>query len=1023
MSTTNGMVLGIDLGANSLGFALIDTESQRIVHAGVRIFEAGVANLDQSKEASRNAERRMARQVRRQTERRQRRFKAVFRILQESGLLPEGKRQAVLQTLDKQLSEQFNEHEKLPYCLRALGLHQRLETHALGRALYHLGQRRGFLSNKKAQGSADEAIERSDVKKQIGHLWEAIAASGCQTLGEYFYKHVDPHSERIRRRFTHRDMYKQEFAKLWERQQREHPEILTDSLRERLEQAIFYQRPLRDQKDKVGKCELVPGEYRAPMALLEVQRMRMLLAVNNLRLFERQGAPRPLTSIERETILNMAETGETLNLSSVKKKLNLHPHSKFSVESGGETKMPANATAARLRKAMGKQWDQLSTANRTRLVDVMLAASGTEEELQQQLITEFAFDDMTAKALSQVSLPQGYFSISRAAVQRIIPFLDGEHPLDFTNAKREAFGDPPPVEPLALLPPVQSGLPEVRNPIVMRSLTELRKTVNALIREYGKPEIVRVELARDIKRGHEERMRLQGRTRDREKERQRAKEDLSKFMNCEESDVKLRDIEKWLLWNECGRHCPYTGRCISMAALFGPTPLFQIEHIIPLSRSLDDSFNNKTLCSNELNALKGNRTPWEAFGCTDDWDAMVDRVTKMNNDRKLSRFTLTEVDRDGFLDDFTERQLNDTRYASRLAARYLGLLFGGENDSAGTKRVHTCAGQVTALLRREWKLNNILNHEGELKSRDDHRHHAVDAITVAMSTSRTIKALSDAAERAGSEHRLRFGGYFDPPWEGFRDDVASAVAAIKVSFRPEYKLSGPMHDQQLYTKAWQDKDGKQYVSVRKPLSADGWKVEDIVDPAIRERVREKIAELGSAKKLAVDPPRDAAGRPIKRVRIKVSALTKPTAVGSGARERQVMPNAIHHTEILRDESVKGKPRYRHVTVTTIEAMRRHRSKEPIVQREHGERVSFVCSLRPGDVIQTRKSAGEGIRLWRLRTVKSTGQVEMHLLEDARQKAEIQKSKDLWTPVINTLFANGAHKVCVDYLGQVVPAND
>lgn len=1023
MSTNNGFVLGIDLGANSLGVALIDAGNQRLVHTGVRIFEAGVANLDTAKEQSKNTERRMARQVRRQTERRQRRFRAVFRVLQESGLLPPGKRQEVLEALDRDLSKQFSEFDKLPYLLRTRALHQKLEPFAIGRALYHLGQRRGFLSNKKAQGSKDEAEERSKVKKQIEGLWEAIHASGCETLGEYFYRHVDPHSERIRKRFTHRDMYKQEFDRIWNRQSSEDPELLTHDLRQRLEHAIFYQRPLKDQKDKVGKCELVPGEYRAPVALLEVQRLRMLLAVNNLRLFERQGAARPLTKSERDTILSMAESGETLNLTSAKKKLKLHAHTKFSVESGGETKMPANATAARLRKAIGKDWDRLNEEQRTDLVDRMLAASGTEEELQTELSEAFGFDEATARAVSLVSLPQGYYSISRKAVKEILPYLEGERPLDFTTARREAYGDPPQAEPLDLLPPVESCLPEVRNPIVMRSLTELRKTVNAVIRKFGKPDVVRVELARDIKRGHEERMKLSKRMRDRESERDRAKKELAKYMNCEPADVKRRDVDKWLLWEECKHQCPYTGRHISMEALFGPNPLFQIEHIIPLSRSLDDSFNNKTLCSNEMNALKGNRSPWNVFGPTDEWDAMVERVRGFGNPYKLSRFTLTEDDEEALLSEFTERQLNDTRYASRLAARYLSVLFGGENDAEGRKRVFTCAGQVTALLRREWRLNGILNEHGELKSRDDHRHHAVDAVAVAMSSPRTIKALSDAAERAGSEHRLRFGGYFALPWERFRDDVADAIRATNVSLRPDYKLLDQMHDQTLYTKAWLDGDGKRYVTIRKPLDSDGVRVDDIIDPQIRAAVRAKIEELGTAKKLASDWPRDAAGRQIKKVRVRVSVNTDPTVVGEGASARHVMPNSIHHTEILRDETVKGKVRYRHVTVTTIEAMRRKRAKEPIVQKDHGERMAFVCSLRPGDVIEVEKASSGLKELWRVRSLNMYGQFAMHNITDSRRVKDIRDDKSIWKPVVNTCFLGGAAKVRILHDGAVVSAND
>ena len=1025
MSNSNGLVLGIDLGANSLGVALLDSEGKRIVHTGVRIFEAGVANLDSSKEESKNAERRGARQVRRQTERKQKRYKATFRALQENGLLPAGNRQEVLAALDRRLSNEYAEHKKLPYLLRFRALDEALEPHALGRALYHLGQRRGFLSNRKANKKGEDEKERSLIKASIQSLGDSIEKSECRTLGEYIYRFIDPHQERIRKRFTDRAMYKREFDAIWQSQRRFHPNLLSEALRTSLEHAIFYQRPLKTQSDKVGLCELEPGERRAPMALLEVQRFRMLTTVNNLRLVDRRGTSRKLTTEERRQILSLAESGERLEIKKLKKILGLEGVS-FSLESGGEKNIPANATAARLRSAMGGRWDELSEEERSELVDHLIAASGTEGELADSLKQRFGFDDVTASALSEITLPAGYYSISKAAVLKLLPLLEGEEMLSFTEVKEseEGYGKPLPTEPLPLLPPVETALGSLRNPIVMRALTELRKTVNALTREYGKPDVIRIELARDIRRGHEERMRLQDTNRAREGQRDRAAVALAGYFNCSPEDVKQRrgaDIEKYLLWEECGHQCPYSGEQIGMSSLFGDTPQFQVEHIIPLSRSLDNSFNNKTLCSNAMNARKGNRTPWEAFS-EEEFERMLGLVEKFKNPQKLSRFALREADRDALLNEFTTRQLNDTRYASKLAAKYLGLLFGGIHDEEKRQRVFTCAGQITAHLRKAWRLNAILNPEDWGKSRDDHRHHAVDAIAVALSSPTIVKKLSEAAERAGSQRRLQIRD-FDPPWSSFKEDVRNAIEATAISLRPEHKLLGQMHDATLYTEPWVGDDGKRYVTVRKPLDGGKFEVEDIVDPRIREIVRAKIEEVGSRKNLAVNPPLDAAGRPIRRVRVKISVAADLTVVGEGPRARNVMPNAIHHTEIVRDESVKGKAKYRYETVNTIEAMRRHRLKQPVVQKDHGERATFVCTLRPGDVIEVSKSPGERMELWRVRTVKASGQLAMHLLTDARKKGDIQKAKSLWSPTVNTLFLNEARKVSITHLGRVVPAND
>jgi len=1022
-TVSGGLVLGIDLGANSLGVALIDVENQKIVHTGVRIFEAGVNSLDTAKEQTKNVERREARQVRKQTDRRKRRYAKLFLLLQQNGLLPDGKRQEALEALDRELSKKFNEHATLPYFLRARALDEVLEPFELGRALYHLGQRRGFLSNRKFSAKAADQDEKGKVKEGIQGLREQIASSGCRTLGEYFYRAVDPHQERIRKRYTHRDMYSEEFALIWKKQSEERLELLTEGLREQIYGAIFDQRPLKDQSDLIGLCALEPHERRAPMASLEVQRLRVLLAVNNLRVFFEEGNSRTLSAAERASILPLTETKDKLTLAAVKTHLKLPRTTKFSIEAGGEKNLPVNATATRLRKILGSQWDQLPEDERVRLVEILMLAKGTEEALAEDLVERFGLDAATAQKVAEEGLPEGYYSISLKAIRKILPHA--EEGLDHTSAVMaiEDYRLASRSEPLSLLPGVVDSLPEVRNPIVMRSLTELRKTVNGLIREYGPIDTVRIELARDIRRGHEERMRMQKNNRDREGVRDRAKAELARYLNCKPDDVKQRDVEKYLLWEECRHQCPYTGRQIGMDALFGPHPLFQVEHIVPLSRSLDNSFNNKTLCATDQNALKRNRTPWEAFGHDgSEWERMVAAVKSFNNSAKLSRFILTEADQEAMLAEFTTRQLNDTRYASKLAARYLGLLFGGTSDDTGRQRVFTCAGQVTALLRREWKLNGILNPEDHTKTREDHRHHAVDAVTVAMSSPAIIKQLSDAAQRAGTDRRFQFGGYFLPPWEGFKEAVAESIQRVNVSLRPEYKLRAAMHDQTLYSRAWIDRDDKRkYVSVRKPV--EGAKVEDIIDIATRRIVAAKIAQLGTQKALATNPPLDAAGRAIRKVRVKVRTETDLPTVGIGPRARNVMPNSIHHTEILLDETVPGKSKYRHVTVNTIEAMQRQKYGVPVIQKDHGERVSFICSLRPGDVIEADKGDGNGRQLWRVRTVTSLGRFAVHLLNDARMKGDIKQAGALWQPTINAVYEPGAQKISVNHLGKVIIGND
>lgn len=1027
MSTEKLRVLGIDLGANSLGTALIDWSNQDVLFTGVRIFQAGVANLNESREESRNVARRLARQQRRQTDRRRRRTLNLFRLLQQAGLLPEGERIAVLRVLDQQLEIKYHHPHTLPYLLRSSALDEPLPPHELGRALYHLGQRRGFLSSRKSGAKQDE--DKGKVKQGIKQLKSTILASGFRTLGEY-YASLNPHreNEKIRGRYTHRSMFKEEFDLIWAAQAPHHQTVLNENLRTRLSEVLFCQRPLKDQLDLVGACDLVPSEKRAPMASLLVQRFRFLTFLNNLRLINTEGVEFALEAQQRELILALAENSEKLTMPALKKKLKLPEGYAFTIEQGTEKSHPGMVLSARLRKRLGNTWDQLSNEKKSRLVDLLRDADGTEESLAAQIQQDFAFDAEAASTAVDTPLPPGYFSVSLAAIQKMMSGLEQGTP--YATVRRQVFPEKFVAStPADLLPRILSNpstpshlrMPEIRNPIVVRALTELRKTVNAIIREYGKPDLIHIELARELKRNVEDRLEYSKQADLQAKKREEAKQAIATYRGGVPTDqIRRSEVDKYLLWMECGHHCPYTGRTISMEALFGDHALFHIEHIIPFRRSLDDSLDNKTLCYHETNALKRNRTPWEVFGQTDEWDTMVHRVKAFRNPRKLKRFVMKETDVAKLLEEFSERQLNDTRYASRLAAQYLGLLFGGVVDAEGKKRVMTCSGGVTSWLRNEWDLNRILNPDSPQKSRDDHRHHAIDAVTVAMCSQSMVQRLGTLAEEAEKAGRRRFATLGEP-WAGFRLSVQSKVLATEVSMRPEYKLKTEMHDQTVYSK--RQGDGDKFVRLRTDVFKA--KPEDIVDPHIRNIVLEKIAIVGSAAKLENNWPtlQTPNGQvPIKKVRVREKA-GNAIALGKGARRKVVLSNSIHHTEIVRNEEGK-KVCFDHYPVTTFEAMDRLRRKVDLVQKEHGERKQLICTLRPGDMLLCARDKQSEPLVWLVRTVKSSGQTEMQVASDARQKAKVSASGGIWAPVVNTLFADPrTKKIRIDHLGRVVKAND
>ncbi len=1048
-STSQKYIIGIDLGESSIGWAIIRDENGpcELLRAGVRVFEAGLENLEtDGKGQSRNLTRREARLARRNIWRRKRRDNKLFNLLQNAGLLPDGKvespidRHELLVKLDKALFDRHVGDEKkksalshvVPYLLRAKALDERLELHEIGRALYHLGQRRGFLSNRKAPPKKDED-EKSKVKAGIGELTGKMQDVGARTLGEYFSQ-LDPQEERIRQRYTHRDMYKDEFEKIWAAQARHYPDLLTEELRKEISDAIFYQRPLKVQTYLIGNCELERGRKRAPWACLPAQRFRMLQRVNDLRIITPDGELVDMTPEQRKTLIEELEIKGDLKFSNIKKLIGLTRKYHFNLEEGGEKILPGNRTNAEFAEIFGDRWKENSDFERARIADEVISFE-KPEALGKRGLEAWSLGEEAAAKLAELEFEPGYCNLSRKALKKILPYLEqGEH---YATARKKVYpGADKPGEVRDELPPVLSENTSLRNPIVTRALTELRKVVNAIISENGKPSIIRIELARDLRKTPKQREQSWKRMRANEKARKKAAEEIIRQAGIQQPTG--RDILKYQLAEECKWRCPYTGKSIGWNALFGPSPEFDIEHILPFDRSLDDSYVNKTLCQNEENRKKGDRTPFEAYAETDKWEEIIQRVKEFKGDggiisEKLRRFQMTSEKLNERFDQFSSRQLNDTRYASTLAAEYLGLLYGGTIDGEGRRRIQVGSGPVTNYLRWVWNLNRILSG-GPQKSRENHCHHAIDAVCIALTDAGTVQRLSRAAQRTPVKGNRRFAP-MDPPWEGFYDKVKASIDNLVVSHRVDRKVSGPLHEETFYSKEHDgvDKRGKpcKYRHVRKPiekLTQADIKQGAIVDPAVRKLVEEKLNEFGGDIKKFTEQTnhpylvtKKGDRVPIHKVRIRKSIQVE--TVGSGHRARHVIPGDNHHVEIVEITDKKGRKKWEGHIVTRLEAHARRERGEPVIQRVHGEGKEFRFSLCGGDIIEIDEENGNrGLYVVRTISREKGGRLVLVKISEARKMQDIPASQKP-RPYIDGLRKLNCMKKTIDPLGRVNPAND
>jgi CRISPR-associated endonuclease Csn1 len=922
--------LGLDLGTNSIGWAMIghreDGQPDSLIDCGVRIFQEAV---EAKTRTPKNHARRAARQMRKQLARKRMRRDLLRKILTDAGWLDEAFRDYAGEAAFNALGE--------PYQLRKKALDEKLTLPELSRVLMHLNKRRGFQSNRKAQKDED-----GKVRTAITELARRIESSGSRTLGEYFASVAAPRGQ-----YTDRSMYKHEFDLLWEKQKKFHPETLTGELRAQIHNAIFFQRPLKVQKFLVGKCPFETDRKRAPRALQETQRVRYLQDINHLEVKDPiKRTYRKLRDDERSKLVALLEKQKSLSWGAAKKKLGLHENELFNLEEGKKTELIGNRTGCALRSVLGDAWDAMPDENQRALITDMLTID-SETGFLRRMQEYWHFDEKTAQTLLETELEPGYGRISEKALRKILPGLqkglcydEACTEAEYDHAKPQGEG-----KRYAKLP----SPPNLRNPVVLKALHETRRVVNAIVREYGLPKLIRIELAREMKLTQKQKELAQKQNKANEKLNKEA-EAFLQTRGMQHATYK--DKIKFRLWKESGGLCPYTGKPISQEMLFGPE--VDVEHILPYSRSLDDSYMNKTLCIADFNRQrKQNRTPFEIFAGNE--KEFLEVLARVKNFpwSKRRKFEQKEIN----TEDFVARQLNDTRYISVEVKDFVAKL--------GVP-VDVSKGAATSELRWQWGLDAILNPDGVLeKNRADHRHHAVDAIVIALTNRSVFMKIS---------HRFETAFSMNPPWDKFRDQVKARLDTVIISHAATRKISGALHEATAYGSGFvwaKDKRGnsvKEQVYVHRKFLDEKFtdkQAKDIRDAKIKELVLARLAEFGNDAKKAFG---DLASRPLLHVdertsitSVRVLERMTPTTLHKmydrgGKPFKHVPYGNNHHVEIIEHRRTKQR---KAVFVTAMEAARRARIlKVPVVQKsspwkigetEYGDDWLLAASLAINDV--------------------------------------------------------------------------
>lgn len=917
-------VLGLDVGIATVGWALLERGGIRA--AGTWAFDAPETAKERTPKA---AVRRLHRGQRRVISRRRQRMNAVRSLFADYGILP-----------DKS-SDALKIVGLNPWALRAEGLDRILSPAELAVALGHIARHRGFRSNAKRDAQANAAEETTKMKRAVERARERSAL--YRTVGEMAWRDPIFRDERagaaVFRGRNHegdfsrtvlRNELDREVRVLFGAQRGLRNPLATQELEERFAQIAFYQRPLQDSEEAVGWCPFEPAERRTARRGYSFERFRLLCRLNALRLGSAR-QDRGLSQEELASILRAFGKQKTLTYRTLRKLLDLDPSIRFSgVSFDQETRDvvartggAAEGTAALRSVLEAPVWARLLKMPETldRIAEILTFRN--DEVTIREGLDALGLDEVVAETL-MVGLRDGRFRefkgaghISAKATRALLPHL--ALGLVYSEACEEAgYDHSRSAVRVALGGQELRGLGAIRellrtenstgclrallpNPVARKAVFETLKQVKAIVHEFGLPERIHVELARDVGKGREERDEI---ARGIEK-RNAAKDSLrAEFRELLKMEPTGEDLLRFELWKEQDGRCLYTDEAISPESIISSDNRVQVDHILPWSRFGDDSFINKSLCLARANQHKKARTPFEWIASDHGpqaWDhfvARVEGVKDMKGRKKRTYLLKDAADRE---EAFRTRNLNDTRYAARVVSEILKLLYVDETqgmERGGRRRVVARPGSLTARLRQGWGIEKLKKIHGERVA--DDRHHAIDAIVVAATTESMLNRLTRAFQRAELEGRPQAFKNLELPWPGFLQDVTAAHEGILVARAERCRARGEAHAATIRQIAM--RAGRECVYERKAVN-EKFTAADLArfkDPERNGPYVQAIQAWLDAGKPKDQPPLSPRGDPIRKVRLLTNKKVD-VEVRGGAAERGDMARV----DVFRKQSMKG----------------------------------------------------------------------------------------------------------------------
>lgn len=810
-------VLGLDIGIASVGWAvlLLDKEDNvcGIVRAGAHTFdEVAVGKEKITAAASRRGYRSGRRLIRRKTHR----IHRVKSLLQEMNIVSK-----------KDMDEYYSGAVEDVYFLRWAAIQDEpvyiLNNRELAQLLIYFAKHRGYKS------TAVKEQEDNDDKKVLSALSENkkyMQEHGYRTAGEMIYKGdrfrqkrygsseenellVARNSEENYSNSISRDLLVEEVRIIFEKQRELGNTLATKELEERFLSIMQSQRNYDEGPGEgspyggnliekmVGECTFEKGEKRACKASYTSERFVLLEKINHLRICTADGNERPLNKDEKNAVIKLVYKTKVVKYNAIRKELKLDLEERF----GGLTYSKVNNCDLQQRiLETEKKSDFISLKYWHDVKDILnLSYEGLTDEQKQLLdsvgtvLTYYKSDEKRREELSDLSLKQAQIeellklnytkvhNLSFKAMKKLTPELEAGYSYTESCLRvgYDSLGTDGVKSKYISKKLLNEAVDKIMNPTVKRAVRRTIRILNEIIKLYGSPVEIHIEMARDLPHSKEVKNKIAKVQKENNAENKEAIKFIIENFGKPESNISRKDILRYRLWKNQSQMDLYSGELIPAEDILD-FEKYEVDHIIPYSRSFNDSFNNKLLVRKDDNQNKKNHTPHEYIGHDDvAWSKFANLVNNYILSPGKRKNVLTKSSDS---EEWLSRNLNDTRYTTKVVADLVRrhLVFEPYIDGTRKKHVYPLNGGVTARLRHEWGL------EKDREKSD--KHHAQDAIVIASCTEKMIQKMSNIykLEEQGGVVRKgnklvdrRTGEILETtalPWEWFREEVEMVIA-------------------------------------------------------------------------------------------------------------------------------------------------------------------------------------------------------------------------------------------------------